>query len=293
MAGDESRNFRSYYYEKFGFRGVEEKKSIEIILKENRLDKEKLSQFCLRFPVPSMHRALVWKVLLDVLPPVSSTHEFITKQRQETYENISRSLKITRRIDSNTPRSQVFLRMFLVEECRMKLTDDQYSDPENHDFLAVALVMEKLFNNEMDIYWLTKHFIKVLKKLRENYNSLRDCFCQNLSQTDNKLYKHLDQLQTLNSLPLLQWFSRCFAGTLHESSLGTIWDKVIGGSSKVLVFVAVAILSTCQLPLLNYQTSQEITQYISRFSEEASKMIVQEALDKWTQHGEIGRIKNN
>ena len=61
---DDKRNFRSYYYEKFGFRGVEEKKSIEILLNEKPLDLEKLSQFCLRFPVPSMHRAFVWKVLL-------------------------------------------------------------------------------------------------------------------------------------------------------------------------------------------------------------------------------------
>lgn len=64
---DDKRNFRSYYYEKFGFLGVEEKKSIEILLSESPLDLDKLSQFCLRFPVPSMHRALVWKVMLGTL----------------------------------------------------------------------------------------------------------------------------------------------------------------------------------------------------------------------------------
>ena len=63
MAGDE-RNFRSYYYEKVGFRGVEEKKSLEILLKDKPLDVMKLKQFCLRFPVPTTHRNRVWKVLL-------------------------------------------------------------------------------------------------------------------------------------------------------------------------------------------------------------------------------------
>ena len=63
MATDE-RNFRSYYYEKVGFRGVEEKKSLEILLKDKPLDVIKLKQFCLRFPVPALHRNKVWKILL-------------------------------------------------------------------------------------------------------------------------------------------------------------------------------------------------------------------------------------
>lgn len=130
MADDPQRNFRSAYYEKVGFRGVEEKKSLEILLKDNPLgrfhisvimqeiclfkhglhawwnwlrdsivwkvvtlvishhfvvafwwmdgyhflscyqclhpvtDLEKLSTFSQRFPLPSMYRIHVWKVLL-------------------------------------------------------------------------------------------------------------------------------------------------------------------------------------------------------------------------------------
>uniref|UniRef100_A0A8C7Y455 TBC1 domain family, member 7 n=1 Tax=Oryzias sinensis TaxID=183150 RepID=A0A8C7Y455_9TELE len=64
MADDPQRNFRSAYYEKMGFRGVEEKKSLEILLKDNPLDLEKLSTFSQRFPLPSMYRIHVWKVLL-------------------------------------------------------------------------------------------------------------------------------------------------------------------------------------------------------------------------------------
>lgn len=63
MAVDE-RNFRSAYYEKVGFKSVEEKKSLEILLKDKPLDRVKLKQFCLRFSVPAIYRNLVWKVLL-------------------------------------------------------------------------------------------------------------------------------------------------------------------------------------------------------------------------------------
>ena len=68
MASEE-RNFRSYYYEKFGFRVVEEKKSIEILLKEQTVSIEKLKQFCLRFPLPAVYRIHVWKLLLGRIIP--------------------------------------------------------------------------------------------------------------------------------------------------------------------------------------------------------------------------------
>ena len=42
MTDDSQRNFRSVYYEKVGFRGVEEKKSLEILLKDDRLGESHL-----------------------------------------------------------------------------------------------------------------------------------------------------------------------------------------------------------------------------------------------------------
>lgn len=63
----DERNFRSSYYEKVGCRGVEEKKSLEILMKEKPWDKMKLKQFCLRFTVPAAYRNVVWKVLLGKL----------------------------------------------------------------------------------------------------------------------------------------------------------------------------------------------------------------------------------
>ena len=63
MLPDE-RNFRSTYYEKVGCRSVEEKKSLEILLKDKPLNRIKLKQFCLSFSVPHVHRGLLWNLLL-------------------------------------------------------------------------------------------------------------------------------------------------------------------------------------------------------------------------------------
>lgn len=45
MTDDSQRNFRSVYYEKVGFRGVEEKKSLEILLKDDPLGEPYLRNF--------------------------------------------------------------------------------------------------------------------------------------------------------------------------------------------------------------------------------------------------------
>ena len=76
MSTDTGRNFNSYYYEKVGFRGVEEKKSLEILLKDQPLDVIKLKQFCLRFPVPAVHRIQVWKILLGTALLLLSARKF-------------------------------------------------------------------------------------------------------------------------------------------------------------------------------------------------------------------------
>lgn len=60
----DDRNFRSAYYEKVGCRSVEERKSLEILLKEKPLNRPKLKQFCLSFTVPAVYRNLLWNILL-------------------------------------------------------------------------------------------------------------------------------------------------------------------------------------------------------------------------------------
>ena len=61
MAAEE-RNFRNQYYDKMGFRVVEEKKSLETMLSSDTIDVKKMRTFCLRFCLPIVTRPLVWKV---------------------------------------------------------------------------------------------------------------------------------------------------------------------------------------------------------------------------------------
>ncbi|PVD33627.1 hypothetical protein C0Q70_04885 [Pomacea canaliculata] len=219
MAAEE-RNFRSYYYEKFGFRTVEEKKSVEILLKEQHINLEKLRFFCLRFALPAVYRTLVWKILLGVLPPHQSSHDFVLAQRKEQLKDLKQGLSLLNKGgDIASPEPEATLRCLKKE------------DP------------------------------------------------------DHKLCHHLQEHYVLTSLPLIDWFTCCFASVLPDISFERVWDKVIGGSTFVLVYVAVSILIFFRRPLLSMKSSEEMVAYLRHIPEDCGDIIVNQALDLWTQNG--------
>ena len=60
----EQKNFRSQYYKKVGFHGVDERKTLELLLNEDPINLNKLKNFALQFSIPSFDRILVWKFML-------------------------------------------------------------------------------------------------------------------------------------------------------------------------------------------------------------------------------------
>jgi hypothetical protein len=74
----DERNFRSAYYEKVGFRNVEEKKSLDILLKDKPLDLTKLMQFSLRFQLPGIYRNFLWKVMMGEHLTLHTLHTYVS-----------------------------------------------------------------------------------------------------------------------------------------------------------------------------------------------------------------------
>lgn len=117
----DERNFRSSYYEKVGFRSVEEKKSLEMLLRDRPYDKAKLKQFCLRFTVPTMYRTLVWKILFGIIPVYEENREFVMIQRTQEFHDLKRALKSAKVTDETTKPAQIFVMMWLLRSKRAKI----------------------------------------------------------------------------------------------------------------------------------------------------------------------------
>lgn len=285
MSEDTQRNFRSVYYEKVGFRGVEEKKSLEILLKDDRWDIEKLCTFCQRFPLPSMYRMLVWKVLLGILPPHQETHPVVMVYRREQYDDVHHALEVIRFINESTPKTEVFLYMYQLETGKLSRSQRYTMEPQDEVFLAIAGEVEEMVDNEVDCYWLIKNFVHHLDtKFRDSHQPLQKGFEHYLNIEDSRLVTHLKACGALDKLPYNLWFRKCFAGCLPPSSLQRVWDKLVSGSCKILVFVAVEILLTFKMKVMALNNAESINEFLQKIPEDNTDPIVNKAIDLWHKH---------
>ncbi|XP_067424483.1 TBC1 domain family member 7 isoform X2 [Emydura macquarii macquarii] len=258
MAEDSQRNFRSVYYEKVGFRGVEEKKSLEILLKDDRL---------------------------GIIPPHHESHDLVMKCRKEQYRDVYHALQVIRFIKDSTPQVEVFLRMHQLESGKLPRNPAFPLEPEDEVFLAIAKAMEEMVDDNIDCYWLVSSFVNQLNnKYKDLLPQLPKVLEQYLSFEDNRLLAHLRAWSAVSKLPYNLWFKKCFAGCLPESSLQRVWDKVISGSCKILVFVALEILLTFKMKVMALTNAEKITQFLENIPQDNTDAIVSKAIDLWHKH---------
>ncbi|XP_070520183.1 TBC1 domain family member 7 isoform X1 [Cardiocondyla obscurior] len=320
----DERNFRSQYYEKVGFRSVEEKKSLEILLKERPLDKTKLKQFCLRFTVPALYRNFLWKVLLDVLPVYADSQGFIMAQRKAEFQDLQRALRVTKIIDDFTKPHLVFLAMWLLRKRRAKV--DMTAQLESPLYRAMSKIAETLWHvidieseeeKLVDMYWILSGLFMQVEKLQKEVVKLQDCTYALLEKEDVELYKYLVKIDTLYNLPYDAWFYSCFAGIICNGSIAKyvyiinaillkpfqlililiiaficyrIWDKITVGAYRILIFVTVVMLTTLRRLLLRCENIDHVLDTINNITEETSELIVNKAIESMQQSGTTQQV---
>uniref|UniRef100_A0A3P8UTA5 TBC1 domain family member 7 n=1 Tax=Cynoglossus semilaevis TaxID=244447 RepID=A0A3P8UTA5_CYNSE len=255
-------------------------------MKDNPLDLEKLSTFSQRFPLPSMYRVHVWKVLLGILPPHSDSHTLVGGYRKEQYEDVLEALEVMRYINFSTPSTHIYLRMFQLEsQVLPRCSEITPPDEENEDFLSISRAMEEIVDDPVDCYWLIKCFISQFHtKFGDSIPHLPKSLEHYLSQEEPRLLSHLRNSAALSQLPYSLWFRRCFAGCLPESSLQRVWDKVVSGSCKILVFVALEILLNHKIMLMGINRPEGIVKFLCNIPQENTDAIVTKAIDLWHKH---------
>jgi len=278
----DDRNFRSTYYGKVGFKGIE-KKSLEIILKEEPIDTVKLSQFCLKFPVPSVYRYLIWQLLLGILPCYQSVHALALEQRKRQFEELKSALEIMRKIDTTTSREIVFLKMFLIEEKNLPLEDnDAKLLEDNLQFVRITSVVSDLIPEDVRAFWIAVKLTLMFEKMtRNSYQTVSDIEAI-LSREDAVLHQFIRKHMILDLLPLPSLFSSAFAKLFHEDVVERVWDRVIGGSGIYLCYVVVAILVTMKRQILS---SNDMNEILNNFTVEHSELILSMATDIWCKDG--------
>lgn len=169
-------------------------------------------------------------------------------QRSQLYNDIKRALIVMRIIDeTHTPKAQIFFAMWSLENTKI---NHEVKAQQEVRFIAMAQTLLEIFDDDVDIYWLAKGFHDIATKFQPDIPLSIEKTINLLEKEDNELYRHLDQLEAIKSLPLNNWFESCFAGVINEASLAKVWDKLCAGSFKILVFVAIILLTTLKRALL-------------------------------------------
>ncbi len=119
-AGKEDRNFRSLYYEKVGFRGVDERKTIEALLAEDPISREKCAHFALKFGVPADRRRTLWKVVLNVSAVYPNNREYVSKWKAKPYKDVTRALKVMGKTKDSFPKAKNLTITHLLLANRLK-----------------------------------------------------------------------------------------------------------------------------------------------------------------------------
>jgi len=272
---------------KSDLKALKKKKSLELLLKEKSLDPAKLKQFCLRFAVPHAYRCLLWKLLLGIIPMQVDCHAFVMSQRKQEYNDLYHTLLVTRIVEDKTAKCQVFLAMWLMQTGNLSFDLNLLQEKEfsTSSFVAIVKCLAHFFDDDIDIYWIAKFFYENGLKMRNDIPRLIDVTHNLLEKEDPELYRTLINNSIIENLPLAKWFDCCFAGIFNENCIIKIWDKICGGSYKILAYLVVFSLIALKQHIIKMNDVAGIMQYIKNISEETAEVIVNKTIEKWQLYG--------
>jgi hypothetical protein len=106
-----------------------------------------------------------------------------------------------------------------------------------------------------------------------------------LVQEDPPLAEHLAHTGVLAALPCAQLWARGLAQLFLPALLPRLWDKVIGGSVKILVYVLAAAVSRCRVELLAVGTAEQAVQVLGGMKEDRQEAVLALGTEFWELDG--------
>ncbi|KAH8363537.1 hypothetical protein KR084_011428 [Drosophila pseudotakahashii] len=264
MTTADERNFRSSYYEKCLINSVEEKKSLNKLLQDDIRNLNKLKQFCMNYTVPNIHRGYLWALVMGILPLHKASTAYIRDQRREMYEDLLRAVSVLRCAEQKE-KELVMHTMWLLESNRLWHGNANASlQADDMHFIEIVRTLLQIFNDDVETYWIAKGFYKYTRELKKECVKLKEQTQIMLKREDQSLCNHLEELGLFdgNSTLLDNWYITCFAGVICETVLVKIWDKICGGSRKIVVFLFVELVKDIRSLVLKQKSLPDVKRLI-------------------------------
>ena len=161
--------------------------------------------------------------------------------------------------------------------------------------------LEQLVSSEEEVYWISSGLASVLRTGLKDTRSMYECLSYLLGE-DASLLSHLEAIGAVRCAGYGALWERAFAGVFQPSLLARLWDKVIGGSIKILVYVLasslfrfVSITSTlnilkmsvcrCKHWVMKANTELEVLEIICGMEADRQDVVLTQAYDLWVMDG--------
>lgn len=287
MASSDERNFRSQYYEKMGFRGVEEKRSLEPLLRETPVDAARLAQQVRLHLVPGIYRPLVWRLLLKVQPCHPEAADFVAGRRRETCDDTEHALRVLGHVTAGTPPALRYWLGWLLNSGRLVAMSPAEIDSQTHSpRLEVARLVEDLLEDDVECCFVSWRLWTVAAGAQAALSGQLSWLTAQLQREQPALASHLSQLGLLTAAadgPLHAWVGRLFCGVLPGSSVERLLDRLVAGAERILPLTAACLLLSHSRTLLSCAEPAAARQLLLRLQEEDTDRVVNRALEIWTQ----------
>ncbi|KAI8916104.1 hypothetical protein EDD86DRAFT_185788 [Gorgonomyces haynaldii] len=280
-------NFRQNYYSSLGVKAVDVKPSIENALSGETLQNDRLKKLCLWVRIPHMYRALVWKVLLQVLPLEKQLWDATGQSKNEQYEwmfLVGTKLFRKQELDPELIVRLVLIRLDMLTPAALFA----YQIPQHlldmaHAFLEICDLDERdalwimfAYVQRLNVPLLIKHDAD-LKSVQDDISTMVGL----LSKHSVELFEHLDRLQ-IDYAVLNPWFLSHFSNVLDIHSLEGIWDIVIGGAPTIFPYIGLCLLLNCKKRILELRSKEEFEKLVKQITRYVDvHTVAQQSVEKW------------
>ena len=112
----------------------------------------------------------------------------------------------------------------------------QLKESSCQNFSTMVQSLEQLVSSPEEVYWIGRGLASLLHTGLQDTRSMYECLA-NLLGEEAGLLAHLETIGAVRCAEYQCLWERAFAGVFQPSVLARLWDKVIGGSIKILVYV--------------------------------------------------------
>ncbi|XP_076043224.1 TBC1 domain family member 7 [Oratosquilla oratoria] len=299
---NDERNFRSQYYEKVGFRCVEEKRSIETLLKDQPVDEKKLTNFSLRMTLPAAYRTLVWKLLLGITPRHPGAREYAHQQQVLMYEDLWSTLQALRLAQEfisitpgalalpvsepydqgKAPKPRHYLMMWLISNAKLLFNPlAQLRTHNNKCFLLIAERFVTMYKDPLDVYLMCSALWEDIEKNKAAIEGAIQDASGMIKKDNETLHQHLMKVGFFSSNIPQSFCQSLFCGIFPESAAEKVLDKVVAGCYKVLGYVLTALLTYLQCSLMMCGSANEMCIELNKLSEKGADVVVSSSMEQW------------